>query len=57
MEETSGEKRGFLLAQVGSRSLSHLATVSEQSRLYVIVKWEDNFERQNLKYVSSLLTL
>jgi hypothetical protein len=37
-------KRGFLLVQVGSRSLSHLATVSEPSMLYIIVKWEDNFE-------------
>ena len=44
MEKTIGEKRGFLLAQVGSRSLSHLATVSEHNRLHIIVKWEDNFE-------------
>ena len=47
MEKTTGEKRGFLLAQVGSRSLSHLATVSEPSRLHIIFKWEDNFESQN----------
>jgi len=44
METTTGEKRGFLLAQAGSRSLSHLDTVSEPNRLHIIVKRENNFE-------------
>ena len=44
METTTGEKRGLLLAQVGSRFLSHLAAVYEQNRLHIIVKLEDNFE-------------
>ena len=43
METTTEEKWGFLLTQVGSRSLSHLAKVSEPNGLHIIAKWEDNF--------------